>query len=89
MKTCKNCSTVNEVAAIKCCACNMENKFTLHAAVIEEEIVQEEKTTVQCLNCGDLQSAQELQCTACRFPLAEVKVRIVTSLSAKLGKRVG
>ncbi|MFT5165815.1 MAG: ribosomal protein L37E [Saprospiraceae bacterium] len=67
----------------------MENHFTLHAAVLKEEIVQEVKATVQCLNCGDHQSAQELQCTACRFPLAEVKVRTVTSLSAKLGKRVG
>ena len=89
MKTCKNCSTENVVTAVKCVACNMENNFNLHAAVLEEEIIEEEKATVQCLNCGDHQSTQELQCTTCRFPLAEVKVRTVTSLSAKLGKRVG
>ena len=89
MKTCKNCSTVNEVSAIKCTACNMENHFTLHAAVVEEEIIEEKKAVVQCLNCGTHQSAQDLQCSTCRFPLAEVKVRTVTSLSAKLGKRVG
>lgn len=63
--------------------------FTLHAAVLEEEIEEEVKNTVQCQNCGDHQSVQELQCTTCRFPLAAVKMRTVTSLSAKLGKRVG
>jgi ribosomal protein L37E len=67
----------------------MENHFTLHAAT--EEIIEEPKpkATVKCQNCGDQQLAQETHCNTCRFPLAEVKLKTITSLSEKLGRRVG
>jgi len=88
MKTCKNCGTENQVHQVKCISCNMENLFTLHAAVIEEVIEPEKKEIIQCLNCGDRQSVLETHCTACRFPLAEVKVKTIDALSAKLGKAI-
>ena len=88
MKTCKNCNTLNELHTTRCISCNMENYFSLHASVEEPATVEIPKVSIQCQNCGEHQLAEETHCTSCRFPLAEVKVKTISSLSAKLGRKV-
>lgn len=87
MKTCKNCGTSNEAHVTNCISCNMEGQFTLHAIPMEPKILEEQPETIQCSNCGDQQLSAATHCTTCRFPLAEVKVKTIHTLSAKLGQR--
>lgn len=88
MKTCKNCSTINPVSAVKCITCKIENHFTLHAAPREEVVEVKEIVTLQCINCGSHESAEVIQCTQCKFPLSLVSAKPISKL-AQINRKVG
>ncbi len=88
MKTCKNCSTANEVKAVRCVACNMENNFSLHAAMPIDPKPAPEPELLQCINCGNHESAEVSHCTQCKFPLALVTPKPISKI-ASINRKVG
>lgn len=88
MKTCKNCGTANEITAVHCTSCKMENQFSLHAAMPIDPQPEPELAHLQCINCGSHESAEVLHCTQCKFPLALVTPKPISKL-ATLNRKVG
>jgi len=67
MKTCNNCSTVNDEAVMKCTQCNMPNNFTFQGMTVATP--HEKKDTILCSNCGNVEPGNGTKCIHCRFPL--------------------
>jgi len=90
MKTCNNCNTVNEAVVDKCVHCHMPGNFTLHA-VKDEVVTVEEKTNIQCGNCGSYKPGEGTHCTDCNFPLPHAQKSTISTLSSvqQHNKKVG
>ena len=88
MKTCNNCSTINEATALKCVACNMHDNFTpMHGMTVEEPVT--ETANLQCANCGSFHPGEGAHCVHCRFPLDRVQVTSFPGKKLQLFRKVG
>ena len=87
MKVCNNCSTTNNLPAVKCIACNMHGNFTLLEG--SKEIPAPILNEVSCMNCGNHHSGAETHCHHCRFPISQGHVRSFSNRTVQLIRKVG
>lgn len=87
MKICNNCSTTNDMSALKCTACNMWGHFTPLGA--REEMLVMESHNVQCGNCGNNSPGDGKHCMHCRFPMSQEKLKPIQVSKLQLYRKVG
>ena len=88
MKTCNNCSTINDLAAVQCHTCKMHDDFTPLSNAVEE-VPDIPSNNVQCTNCGSFHPGEGAHCSHCRYPLKTSTPKLIPNKSIQLFRKTG
>lgn len=70
MLVCKNCFTENADGAVRCHQCNMEGNFEYKVSEGRlKDVIEEERASQQCVNCGHHDPGEGDKCVNCFFPI--------------------